>query len=222
VIDHGQFGEGNFLRRYFAENPPKHRLFVDVGAFGIDMSNTYDLIVDGNWGGLLIEPMPIEGFWGPLRDAVKDRKNIKILNIAVSDLREVATAYIHKIPGHNSLVFEQESEEKREIMTRTLPDVLEEEGIPTDFDLLSVDTEGLDYRIIKSLFEKSNYRPKVIVVEREGPLLDHYRYEAVCQDETIEHGEIFGRFGYTPIFETHGNKIFALKEKKDDDEDESF
>jgi len=211
-IDHSQFGEGNFLRRYFEEVRPKYRLLVDVGAFGIELSNTYDLIVSGNWGGLLIEPMPVEVFWDPLREAVKERKNIKILNIAVSDLREVATTYIHKTPGHNSLVFEQESEEKGEIMTRTLSDVLEEEGIPIDLDLLSVDTEGLDYRIIKNLFEKSNYRPKVIVVEREGPLLEHHRFEVVCLDETIEHGGIFGRFGYTQIFETHGNKIFVLKE----------
>jgi FkbM family methyltransferase len=212
MIDHSQFGEGNFLRRYFDENPPKYRLLVDVGAFGIEMSNTYDLIVYGNWGGLLIEPMPIEVFWEPLREAVKERKNIKILNIAVSDSRGVAMAYIHKTPGHNSLVFEQELEEKKEIMTRTLSDVLEGEGIPTDFDLLSLDTEGLDYRIIKNLFEKSTYRPKIIVVEREKPLLEHYRFEVVQQEETIEHGGIFGRFGYTQIFETHGNKIFVLQE----------
>lgn len=96
-------------------------------------------------------------------------------------------------------------------MTRTLPDVLKQEGIPADFDLLSVDTEGLDYRIIKNLFEESNYRPRVIVAERERPLLEHYQFEVARQEETIEDGGIFGRFGYTQIFETHGNKIFSLE-----------
>ena len=213
MIDHSQFGEGKFLRKYFDENPPKYKLLVDVGAFGIEMSNTYDLIVQGNWGGLLIEPMPIEVFWEPLREAVRQRENIKILNIAVSDSRGVAVAYVHKIPGHNSLVFKQEHKEKREIATRTLSDVLEGKGIPTDFDLLSVDAEGLDYRIIKNLFEKSSHRPRIIVIEREKPLLEHYQFEVVPREETVEHGGIFGRFGYTQIFETYGNKIFELKER---------
>lgn len=209
VIDHSQFGEGIFLRGYFGQIPPKYGLLVDVGAFGIEMSNTYDLILNGNWGGLLIEPMPIEVFWNPLKEAMRDRKNIKLLNVAISDTRGTARAYIHKTAGHNSLVFERESEEKKEISTRTLPDILAEEGLPIDFDLLSVDTEGLDYRIIRNLFNESGFRPRVIVVERERPLWEHYHLEVVQQEESIEYGGIFGAFGYTQVFETHGNKIFA-------------
>jgi FkbM family methyltransferase len=209
--DHSEFGEGNFLRKHFDEAAPKYKLLVDVGAFGIDLSNTYDLIVRSNWGGLLIEPMPNEVFWKPLKDAIKERKNIKILNIAIADSRGVATGYIHETPGQSSLVFEQESQEKKEIVTRTLPDVLEGEGIPTDFDLLSVDTEGLDYRIMKNLFEESGYRPGVIVVERERPLWEHYQIEVAQREETIEYGEIFGKFGYVQVFETYGNKIFSRR-----------
>jgi len=210
-IDHSEFGEGNFLRKYFDGVAPKYKLFVDVGAFGIELSNTYDLIVSDNWGGLLIEPMPIEVFWNPLREAVKERKNIKILNIAIADSRGVATGYIHETPGQSSLVFEQESQGKKEIVTRTLPDVLDEERVPIDFDLLSVDTEGLDYRIIKNLLEGSSYRPRVIVVERERPLWEHYQIEVAQREETIEYGEIFGRFGYVQVFETYGNKIFSRR-----------
>jgi len=210
-IDHSEFGEGNFLRKYFDGVAPKYKLLIDVGAFGIELSNTYDLIVFDNWGGFLIEPMPIEVFWNPLREAVKERKNIKILNVAISDSREVATGYIHETPGYNSLVFEEESQWKKEIPARTLPDVLRDERIPIDFDLLSVDTEGLDYRIIRNLFEESGYRPKVIVVEREGPLWEKYQREVVQWEETIEHGGIFDKFGYVQVFETDGNKIFARR-----------
>lgn len=210
-IDHSQFGEGNFLRRYFDEAAPKYRLLVDVGAFGIELSNTYDLIVSGNWGGLLIEPMPAELFWNPLKEAVRERKNIKIFSVAISDSRGVATGHIHETPGHNSLVFEQESKEKKEIVARTLHDVLEEERVPIDFDLLCVDTEGLDYRIMKNLLEGSSYRPGVIVVEREGPLWEHHQVEVAQREETIEYGEIFSRFGYAQVFETYGNKIFSRR-----------
>jgi FkbM family methyltransferase len=209
VIEHSQFGEGAFLIKYFDEIPPRYRLLVDVGAFGVELSNTYDLIACCGWGGLLIEPMPIEVFWDPLKEAMKERKDIKILNVAISDSRGVASGYIHEIPGHNSLIFEQESHERKEIVTRTLPDVLKEERIPNDFDLLSVDTEGLDYLIIRNLLEESDYRPRVIVVEREKPLWEHYQFEPVKNEETVEYGRIFGKFGYTQVFETHGNRIFA-------------
>jgi FkbM family methyltransferase len=214
VIEHSQFGEAAFLIKYFDEIPPRYRLLVDVGAFGIELSNTYDLIVCCGWGGLLIEPMPIEGPWRPLEKAMEGREDIKILDIAISDSRGFATGYIHETAGHNSLIFEQESQEKKEIVMRTLSDVLREERIPNDFDLLSVDTEGLDYRIMKNLFEESDYRPRVIVVERERPLWEHYQFEAAQQEETVEYGRIFGKFGYTQVFETHGNRIFAKEVAK--------
>jgi hypothetical protein len=44
----------------------------------------------------------------------------------------------------------------------TLDKILQETDIPKDFDLLSIDIDGDDYHIYKSL---NNYKPKVIIIE---------------------------------------------------------
>jgi len=44
----------------------------------------------------------------------------------------------------------------------TLDNILQETNIPKDFDLLSIDIDGDDYHIYKSL---NNYKPKVIIIE---------------------------------------------------------
>jgi hypothetical protein len=44
----------------------------------------------------------------------------------------------------------------------TLDNILQETNIPKDFDLLSIDIDGDDYHIYKSL---NNYKPKVIMIE---------------------------------------------------------
>jgi FkbM family methyltransferase len=151
------------IDNFFKENPPKHKVFVDVGAYGIDGSNTYHLLEEG-WSGILIEADPLR--------AQKIRydcngKDVKVLNFVIGDSNAEGTFYFRSNPQHNSLLADWHPKERvgeSKITLRPLADVLSERNIPRDFDLLSIDTEGMDERIMRKFFE-SEYRPKLIITE---------------------------------------------------------
>jgi len=49
----------------------------------------------------------------------------------------------------------------------TLQTVMEKSGVPSTFDLLSIDVEGHDYEVLTS-FNIDAFRPRVIVIEMHG------------------------------------------------------
>ena len=52
-----------------------------------------------------------------------------------------------------------------EVEGRRLADVLAEHAIPHDFDVLSLDIEGLDVAVMNDLLASSPYRPMLVVIE---------------------------------------------------------
>jgi len=187
--DLSQFGEYTFLKGYFEKHSPKYKIVVDVGANSLELSNSINFILDKKWKGLLIEPC--KSNYLALRDNLQAAQDVVILNVAISDFIGEGTLFIHNIEGHHSLVRETDNSEECNIYT--LPSVLAENQIPENFDLLTVDAEGMDYRILKYMFEESKYRPRIIVHEKE-------------------HGKVFPELfiknGYTLIYETRGNCIY--------------
>ena len=59
-----------------------------------------------------------------------------------------------------------------------------EKKFPEDFDLLSVDTEGMDEKIMKKFFASSSFRPSLIITECTS-----YKDAAT----------LFKRFGYSQL-----------------------
>ena len=55
-----------------------------------------------------------------------------------------------------------------EVEVRRLSEVLDDFSIPLDFDLLSLDIEGEDFKVLNDLIANSAYRPKWIVMESSG------------------------------------------------------
>lgn len=99
------------------------------------------------------------------------------------------------------IVFHDEVKDLDSILART--------QIPKDFGVLSIDCDGPDYFIWKSL---KNYRPKVVIIEVSGP--DGYHiagengYETTSLEPMVELGE---SKGYTPIA-LIGNVFFVANE----------
>ena len=52
-----------------------------------------------------------------------------------------------------------------EVKVRRLVDVLNEHAIPHAFDLLSLDIEGEDIKVLNDLVDHSGYRPAWIIIE---------------------------------------------------------
>jgi FkbM family methyltransferase len=211
--------EGAFLVNFFKEHPAKYKFLVDVGAFTTDGSNTLNLLELG-WSGLLIEPMPIEKYYRPLVEALKGNDKVKFCNLAISDFCGTAEGFEYydgegALAGHSSMMNETYDTGAQKMVVRipkkkflltvsTLPKVLEDYNVPLDFDVLSVDAEGMDFRILKHLFLKSSYRPKIIVVEwgKDFPHLQDW--------ETLESDDsIFD--GYELLLQTQGNRIILRK-----------
>lgn len=193
--DTSQDGTVKTIFDYFNARAAAHNLLVDVGAYGKDLSNTHGLLARG-WKGLLIEANPER------IDIIKREfagLDFKVLNIGIGDAEETLPLYLHKGHGKDAQDKDRDVggtsffkgwfghwETGRTININIFPlcTVLDSENYPKDFDLLSVDTEGFDKRIIEHLLSKSAYRPRLIVAEffsfRDGfDLFTHYGYSLI-------------------------------------------
>lgn len=192
-MDTSQHGDQEIIYSIFERRPPEHFTLVDVGCYGIDMSNTYSLLRKG-WRGIMIDAQParaaacIEEFYG---------LDVKVLNIGVSDRSGSLPLYIHSEAGHDSFDeawYPQDKTDKTlRIPTKPLADILRDEGVPPAFDLLSVDTEGWDERIVKALLEDMFFAPLIIVTEaasyKDAPaLFREHGYSLVKRTGTTEYG----------------------------------
>lgn len=187
--DVSQFGEFKFLKNYFFKNKPKYKFLVDVGAKGLTCSNSYNLIFDLNWGGILIEPEMKN--YNNLKKLYIDKASILLYNVAVADFCGFCYLNIHKIEGHHSLI--RKSDKQQICRAFTLNALLHGAKVPLDFDLLDIDAEGMDYTILKKLFEISFYRPTIIIVEKSS-----FRGNE----------DLFQKNKYSLIFQTKGNYIY--------------
>lgn len=180
---YSQEGEDMILRRHF-ENYKKG-FFIDVGAHHPKrFSNTYYFYKKG-WNGINIDAMP-----GSMKLFNKFRPNDINLEKAVSDKKQFLKYYSFNEPALNGFskeLSEQRNEQEnyqveftKEICTFSLEEILDENLPPNQIiDFLSIDVEGLDFRVLKSNNFKK-YRPEIILVE----ILEF-------EFNKIEHSEIF-------------------------------
>ncbi|MCG8329877.1 MAG: glycosyltransferase [Chitinophagales bacterium] len=171
TLSYAQHSEDRYLH-YLFYNVLKLEstgFFVDVGAFHpVQLSNTF-LFYQKGWSGINIDARP-----GSMALFNEQRPKDINLELAISDTKETLTYYqIDSMPGCNSFSLDMLKEthmldkvsSQAKIQTFTLEEVLDR-YLPdnTSIDLLTVDVEGLDHKVLLSNnWEK--YRPTVIVVE---------------------------------------------------------
>lgn len=165
--DMSQFGEVSLLIRAMMDTACSNKILVDVGVMGRTGSNSYDLLRWFGWRGLLVEAN------SKLIDNIREEfgaLDYRIVNVAVSDRAGSATLHIGSSDGVSSL---NENHSRMFGPTRgslavdmeTLPTILERENIPLYFDLLSIDIEGEDIKVLNHLIGSSPYRPNWIIFE---------------------------------------------------------
>jgi len=159
-----QFGEHIILKAYFDMVGVENGYLVDIGAYQKEFSNTWSLLKDG-WKGLLVDATPQN-----IEPILKDFAglDVQVVCAGISDEDALREMHLHGHTGHNSLMEDWYPVNKLEsaiwIQVRTLQSLLSEMDVSFDFDLLSIDTEGMDARIM-SWFLPSKFKPKVIVTE---------------------------------------------------------
>lgn len=153
--------------------------YVDVGANdGLIVSNTAYMELDLGWNGVCIEPHP-EAY-----ARLEKNRNCKKFNCCVSDVDAevdflVVSGYAEMLSGIHSEYDPQHldrinsevakhggSVNTVKIASRKLNSILEETGI-THIDYLSIDTEGSELSVLKSI-DLNKYTVNVISAENAG------------------------------------------------------
>ena len=168
---HGEFR----LMQKLAGRAGPH-VFVDVGANdGFYGSNSFPFLARG-WRALLIEPHP--GAFAKLKKMHNSKSNTTLLNIACSDVPGNLPLWIGSDGDAGTLAtlctddhpHFQEARTNQSVIVpvERLDTVLAAQKIPNDFDILSIDTEGMDYEVLLGL-DLNVWRPRVILTEDYAP-----------------------------------------------------
>jgi FkbM family methyltransferase len=197
--------------------PDKLKSFVSIGANdGVKNDHLNAFIDKFQWQGILIEPMPDN--FAKLKENFGDKQNLRLENIGIAENEGIMDFYhltdiLPEEPGWYDQVgsFDKETFYKNISVVPSLLDrvgvakipalrldtVLERNGF-TSVDLIMIDTEGYDYRILKSI-DLSKITPRIIIFE----------YEWLTNYETKEAVSYLTRAGYRTIL--NGMDCVAIK-----------
>ena len=175
----------NLLKEKYGLNKIK---YMEIGANAPKwLSNTY-YFYRRNGGGVLIEPSPT--LCSKLK---KYRKRDAILNVGIADSEGYLTYFEMDTSTLNGF--------SKEIKVITIGQVLEKYGM---FDYISIDTEGLDFEILK-MIDYENYAPYAVCIETQ---------EFGCRrkrDDFSEINEFMKSKNYYIYMDTGLNTIYAKK-----------
>ena len=167
VPDNSQFGEFKIILNALVSDAASPGIVVDVGACARSGSNSYDLITNFGWRGILIEAFPKRA--SKLRDEFGDG-DYRVVECAVGltpgpqPLWLGAGAMINSLDQSVAEMFKGRGE-SIEVEVRRLVDILDEHDVPHEFDLIDIDIEGPDVDVFNDLIENSPYRPKYVIIE---------------------------------------------------------
>jgi FkbM family methyltransferase len=190
--------------------------FVEVGAYdGENFSNT-SCLADAGWAGLYIEP--IEEFAEKCRLRHARNPGVSVLNCAASDNGGTAEIFIGDTL--TTLVGDQVADyekidwarglhrgERREVRTARLDSILGDQNAPIGFDVLVVDVEGAEEKVIDG-FDIERWRPKVILIELEDEHPDFRNNARVVQSVVKIRQKIEGA-GYSLYFKDQINSLYV-------------
>lgn len=137
--------------------------FIELGANnGLEQSNTAYFEFYKEWNGILIEPSHVA-----FQECKKHRQNSICFNCAcVSDAHTEPIVFGDFFGSLMSSIDGERlnSSSLISVPSRTLESILDEVGVVTEIDFLSLDVEGYELPIIKGL-NLQKYRPTYILIE---------------------------------------------------------
>jgi FkbM family methyltransferase len=180
-----QHGQDAFVYETFFKSKDGQGYFVDVGAYdGVTFSNSLFFERHLGWSGICIEPLPAAF------EKLQGSRTAVCLNCAVADRDGKGEFVDVDMPNFGKMYSGLRAEYAQrhvqilnaymtgarliEVPLRRLADILDENGV-RKIDYLSVDTEGGELKILKSIDLKS-YDVGVISVEnnyKDAAISDH-------------------------------------------------
>lgn len=136
---------------------------VEIGAAdGIDNSNSYDLIKHHGWSGLLVEPHP--GYYMDLLHLYAQNPNVTLSHYAIT--KALGRKQLGIDGQCSSLIYPKSV--SVEVQCVTLTTLFELYRVPEQFNFLSIDCEGEDMNVLRSL-DWDRYSIDVVCVEHSMP-----------------------------------------------------
>jgi FkbM family methyltransferase len=142
-------------------------VFIEFGAYdGVIFSNTYLLEKQFEWSGILIDPIPSH------YESMMQNRKCKLIHGAVS-AKHQESVLIEELPASDLSRFVTKRKifkKVHEVKALTLQEVIDQNLTSNEIDFLSIDIEGEDIEILKSL-DLNRYKINAICVEhnyREG------------------------------------------------------
>jgi FkbM family methyltransferase len=180
--------------------------FVEVGAYdGRSVSNTCCL-ADAGWNGYYVEPNP--EFLPNLRKNHAHNPKVKIINVAVAEFEGEADFW--EIGECSSLVFDSTAmdwggniDRKIRVKVTTLDRLLEENQIAPRFELLVIDVEMAELRVLSG-FTVARWMPKMVIIEAHE--LDPVRARSY---KAAPISQYFCGAGYQKVYADHINNIYV-------------
>ena len=199
---YSQFGEDIVLKELLKKK--SDGFFVDVGCYHPKKySNTYMLYRKG-WRGINID---------------MEEDKIILFNMArshdynilcpVSDKKEEVTLFKYSKYGLGSTINKDHAAEtsdelfdKKIVETRTLNEIIDESPYKgKQIDVLSIDVEGMDFKVLNSL-DFRTYMPKVVIIEDQ-----HRSIEEILETEIYK---LLKKYSYVLRSWTFYSLIFVL------------
>ncbi len=206
---HSQFGEDVVINDWL-DKQIRDGFYVDVGCYHpTKFSNTAFLHKRG-WRGINIDMDAIK-----IKCFEMARPHDCNINAAVSDQKECVTVYNFSRYGLGSTIDPEVAKNTpmpilstTEIETQTLTEIIDAtEFRDRQIDLLTIDAEGHDFNVIRSL-DMARYRPKILLTEThltdihqilELPMHNHLEAEGYC---------LLNWVGFTLIYALPENGLF--------------
>ncbi len=198
---------------YFQDN--KDGFFVEVGAYdGWRWSNTLSL-VESNWSGIMIEP--IYHYYMRIVDRYKDNNRIEVSNCCIgwenqpskkvyfggpctTIMEEMIPIYNETDPSDNHSL---DNYEIRDMFT--LDKFLEDKKVKQNFEVLCIDVEGAEWKILE-VFDVEKWRPKMLIVEAHEKHPEKLKRES---GNSSEINEYFYRHQYRQVYVDEINSIYV-------------
>jgi FkbM family methyltransferase len=146
--------------------------FIDIGAHnGIDINNTYYFENEG-WDGICFEPLP------EIFEQLKQNRKCKVVQKAISDV--IGSSQFFTIKGYSNMLSGLADKYPQDHIARINQEIeqydqnydyidvmcstFDEEVKQTNIDLLSIDTEGAELDILKTI-NFNHYNINIMIVE---------------------------------------------------------
>ncbi len=208
ITDHSQFGEFKILLGQLIKNVSNVGMIVDVGARGRERSNSFDLLSHFGWRGILIEANP--SLYKEIEVGFKGT-DYKLVKCAVGTTEGKLPFYVGSNDDVSSLLKDAaegwgELRGQIDVEVKRLPDILRRLKVPHDFDVLSIDIEGVDVPVLNDLIGSSRFRPKYVIIEASYSFKTKRLSDVKCSDEVQSCYEMVGQ--------TEANLILKLRSKR--------